>query len=191
MPIVVTQTPPTSIVITQVDAGNVTVEAQPQSTIVISSVGVQGLQGPAGSTGPAGADGPAGPTGADGPQGPQGPAGSTGAQGIKGDTGDTGPQGIQGIQGPAGPAGNDGATGAQGPAGANGQGVPAGGTTGQVLAKINATDFNTQWVTPSGGGGGSQEVYVQQARPSAAGPWQWWVTDATGRIINLIVNDGA
>ena len=40
----------------------------------------------------------------------------------------------------------DGATGPQGPAGTDGEGVPTGGTTGQVLAKINATDFNTEWV---------------------------------------------
>jgi hypothetical protein len=33
-----------------------------------------------------------------------------------------------------------------------GVGVPAGGTTGQVLSKINATDYNTQWVTPSTSG---------------------------------------
>ena len=32
--------------------------------------------------------------------------------------------------------------------GAPGQGVPTGGTTGQVLAKTNATNYNTQWVTP-------------------------------------------
>lgn len=44
-----------------------------------------------------------------------------------------------------------GSKGATGAAGANGQGVPTGGTTGQVLAKINSTDYNTQWVTPSGG----------------------------------------
>jgi hypothetical protein len=43
----------------------------------------------------------------------------------------------------------------------------------------------------SSGGGGSQQVFVQQTRPSATGPWQWWVTNATGNIINLIVNDGA
>lgn len=30
-----------------------------------------------------------------------------------------------------------------------GVGVPAGGTTGQVLSKINGTDFNTQWSTPA------------------------------------------
>lgn len=30
--------------------------------------------------------------------------------------------------------------------------VPTGGTTGQVLAKIDATNFNTQWITVSGSG---------------------------------------
>jgi hypothetical protein len=34
------------------------------------------------------------------------------------------------------------------------QTMPTGGTTGQVLAKIDGTNYNTQWVTPSGGGGG-------------------------------------
>ena len=41
--------------------------------------------------------------------------------------------------------------------GTNGQGVPAGGTTGQVLAKVDATNYNTQWVTP-GAGSGAQVV---------------------------------
>lgn len=53
------------------------------------------------------------------------------------------------------------ATGGIGPAGAPGAagvGVPTGGTTGQVLAKIDATDYNTQWVTGGGGGGGSGDV---------------------------------
>lgn len=40
------------------------------------------------------------------------------------------------------PAGQTGATGATGP------GVPIGGTDGMVLAKIDATNYNTQWVTP-------------------------------------------
>ena len=31
--------------------------------------------------------------------------------------------------------------------------VPAGGTANQVLSKIDATDFNLQWATPSGGSG--------------------------------------
>lgn len=36
--------------------------------------------------------------------------------------------------------------GATGPAGPTGPGVPTGGTAGQILAKINSTDYNTQWV---------------------------------------------
>lgn len=60
--------------------------------------------------------------------------------GSNGATGATGATGPMGPQGPAGPAGT------------NGQGVPTGGTTGQVLAKVNGTDYNTQWVTPNAGG---------------------------------------
>lgn len=37
-------------------------------------------------------------------------------------------------------------------------GIPTGGTTGQVLSKVNGTDYNTQWTTPSGGGGGVATV---------------------------------
>ena len=48
--------------------------------------------------------------------------------------------------------------GATGAAGANGQGVPTGGTAGQVLSKVDGTDYNTEWVTPSGGGGGAVEM---------------------------------
>lgn len=33
--------------------------------------------------------------------------------------------------------------------GTDGAGVPTGGTTGQVLSKIDGTDFNTQWSTPN------------------------------------------
>jgi hypothetical protein len=36
--------------------------------------------------------------------------------------------------------------------GTNGQGVPTGGTANQVLAKVDGTNYNTQWVTPSAGG---------------------------------------
>jgi len=67
------------------------------------------------------------------------PQGATGAQGVKGDKGDTGETGATGATGSTGPAGAD---------GANGVGVPTGGTTGQVLSKINATNYNTQWIAP-------------------------------------------
>jgi len=57
--------------------------------------------------------------------------------------------------GPAGPAGADGGVGPQGPAGSNGAdgadglGVPSGGTTDQLLKKVDGTDNNTTWFTPA------------------------------------------
>jgi len=47
---------------------------------------------------------------------------------------------VNGAGGPPGPTG---------PAGAAGPGVPAGGTTGQVLQKTSGTDYATGWTTPS------------------------------------------
>ncbi len=46
----------------------------------------------------------------------------------------------------------NGAAGSQGATGATGQGVPTGGTTGQVLTKIDNTNYNTQWTTPNSSG---------------------------------------
>jgi Collagen triple helix repeat (20 copies) len=109
---------------------------------VAGSQGAQGIQGVQGVKGDSGVAGPQGPQGAQGIQGIQG------LQGVKGDSGVAGPQGIQGIQGILG---NIGPIGPQGAAGTNGQGVPTGGTANQVLAKIDGTNYNTQWVTPSGG----------------------------------------
>ncbi len=130
--------------------------------------GATGPQGPAGPTGATGPQGPTGLTGATGPQGPQGNTGLTGAtgatgpqgstgltgatgapgpQGSTGLTGATGPQGLQGLQGTAGTPGTNGTNGT------NGQGVPTGGTAGQVLTKIDATNYNTQWTTPSASSG--------------------------------------
>lgn len=40
-------------------------------------------------------------------------------------------------------------TSLKGAAGAAGQGVPTGGTAGQVLRKIDGTDYNTEWATPA------------------------------------------
>lgn len=110
--------------------------------------GATGAQGPQGETGPQGEQGEIGPQGL---TGPQGPTGATGAQGPQGETGAQGPQGIQGIQGETGPQGPTGPAGADG---SDGVGVPAGGTAGQVLAKASSTDYDTEWVNQSGGGGG-------------------------------------
>lgn len=65
--------------------------------------------------------------------------------------------GAPGADGPVGPTGATGATGAAG------QGVPVGGTTGQVLAKIDGTNYNTQWVTGGGGSGTVTSVSVTTA----------------------------
>ena len=54
---------------------------------------------------------------------------------------------------------SDGTNGINGQDGAPGVGVPAGGTTGQVLAKKSGTDYDTEWQTPSGGGGGETETW--------------------------------
>lgn len=134
-------------------------------------IGLTGATGPAGPTGPQGAAGATGATGAQGPigltgatgatgaTGPAGATGATGATGPKGDTGDTGPQGEQGIQGPQGEQGvqgDQGIQGIQGPQGDQGiqgtagVGVPVGGSAGQVLAKIDSTDYNTEWVAAGG-----------------------------------------
>lgn len=120
--------------------------------------GIQGIAGPTGPQGDIGLTGPAGPTGPQGPQGiqgdigltgPAGPTGPQGPQGIQGETGLTGPAGATGPQGPQGIQGETGLTGPTGPAGADGTdgvGVPAGGTAGQLLSKVDATDYNTAWV---------------------------------------------
>ena len=104
--------------------------------------GFKNLKGEQGEQGP---EGPAGPQGATGEQGPQG---------LKGEPGATGPQGPEGPKGDTGPAGPQGATGEQGPQGEDGVGVPVGGIAGQVLAKVDGTDYNTEWVNQSGGGAG-------------------------------------
>lgn len=132
--------------------------------------GIQGEQGAKGDKGDTGDIGTTGPQGAQGSQGEQGLAGADGAvgpQGTAGPKGDTGDQGIQGIQGETGPQGVQGPAGTDGVNGANGQGVPAGGTEGQVLAKSSATDYTTEWIdAPTGGGGNSviastrHEVYI-------------------------------
>lgn len=100
-----------------------------------------------------GLKGEKGDTGATGPQGPQGIQGEQGIQGVQGE------QGIQGIQGEKGETGATGATGAQG---APGVGVPAGGTTGQVLKKKSNTDYDTEWANEEGGGGSGSTVSVTQ-----------------------------
>lgn len=58
-----------------------------------------------------------------------------------------------------------------GPQGPAGQGVPTGGTIGQVLAKASGTDYDTEWVNQSGGGGtpGGSSTQLQYNNGGAFG----------------------
>lgn len=87
------------------------------------------------------------------------PDGTTQITASTGIVGPAGPAGPAGATGPTGPAGVDGADGADG---ADGVGVPVGGTTGQVLAKASAIDYDTEWVTPSSGGGSTPATDIAQ-----------------------------
>lgn len=138
------------------------------------------------AVGGGGTPGPQGPQGDPGPQGPQGPQGlpglpgadgADGAQGLQGPQGDPGPQGLQGVPGDTGPAGAD---------GADGVGVPAGGTTGQVLAKASNADHDTAWTAPAGGGQlpvGSVYLAVMATNPAALLGYGTWAQIAAGRAL--------
>lgn len=121
--------------------------------------GVAGPKGDKGDTGLTGTIGAAGPAGPIGPVGPIGQIGSTGPAGPAGQMGPAGPIGLTGPQGIKGDKGDIGTPGATGP---TGQGVPTGGTAGQVLSKVDGTNYNTQWTTPSGGSttGPSLQLFV-------------------------------
>lgn len=49
------------------------------------------------------------------------------------------------------------------PAPVNTGGVPVGGTTGQVLTKQSGTDYDVDWATPAGGGGGGSTFPLDPA----------------------------
>ena len=104
------------------------------------SQGIQGATGPIGPTGSAGPTGPTGTNGNDGAIGPTGPTGAAGTNGTNGAVGATGPAG------PTGPTGTSGTNGSTGPTGPTGAGVITGGTAGQLLAKIDSTNYNTEWI---------------------------------------------
>lgn len=171
--------------------------------------GAKGDQGDAGPTGAAGVDGrtilsgtidPAVEIGSNGDHyintvshvifGPKAggvwPAGIplVGPQGVKGDQGDIGPIGPAGadstVQGPVGPAGADGSNGTDG---TNGVGVPVGGTTGQILEKKSATDYDTQWVNkPLGGAGEEYTRYQVLDETNADTPVVGCFVLATGQV---------
>lgn len=138
-----------------------------------------GERGLTGETGPKGDKGDIGPQGLKGLNGTPGVNGDSAYEiakqnGFKGTEqewldsliGPSGPMGGNGATGPAGPQGIQGYTGlsAYQVAQANGftgteqewlaslqgeSGLPTGGTAGQVLSKIDGTDYNVEWSDPS------------------------------------------
>ena len=164
--------------------------------------------GPTGPTGPAGAPGTPGAPGRDGQQGQQGIQGRQGEPGRDGRDGQdgqdgadstvagpTGPIGPEGPTGPTGPAGADstvagptGPTGPPGAAGAPGRGVAAGGTAGQILSKVDATDYNTRWIAAPTGGGGTP---VLREAIDFTLPATWNLTNDTSsrNVVTLPSND--
>jgi len=58
--------------------------------------------------------------------------------------------------------------------------VPVGGTTGQVLTKINATDYNTNWQTPSVPAGSiTTPMLAANAAQQLLGTWDGAATFST------------
>jgi hypothetical protein len=159
-------------------------------------VGPQGETGPAGATGERGPQGVQGPAGAAGTAGnsiwrastaPINYSGSPaymkanlqGRSGVNPRAGDAIFRGgayvwyITSVSGnvcyvaPGGSMKGD--QGPAGPAGADGVGVPAGGTTGQVLKKASNTDYDTEWADESGGGGGASDYTDLSNKPQING----------------------
>ena len=88
---------------------------------------------------------------------------------------------------------------AVGPPGPPGVGVPSGGSTHQVLRKVDGTNFNTEWADPTGGLGTPPPVYaslltavtgnlggVSDTAGRMAGLAGYITPSATGRILATI-----
>lgn len=60
----------------------------------------------------------------------------------------------------------------------------------QQLSDIVAEDHSANQSAFAAGGGGVQQVFVQQARPLGLGPWMWWRKDANGIVFDLVITDG-
>ena len=62
--------------------------------------------------------------------------------------------------------------------------LPAGGSANQVLAKVDATSYNTQWVTPSGGG--SATDYQEFTTPGTF----TWTKPAGAKWVDIVMFGG-
>jgi len=145
--------------------------SQPTHWSLMASKGDTGAQGPQGETGSQGAQGEQGEQGEQGPQGETGERGLTWRNtwdsettyeendgvayngssyiSIADDNSGNDPESSPLFWELLAKAGTDGVDGVDGE---DGLGVPPGGTTGQVLAKLSSDDNDTAWVDSFGGG---------------------------------------
>lgn len=90
-----------------------------------------------------------------------------------------------GSVGPTGPTGATGPTGPTGPTGATGAGVPTGGTTGQILAKIDGDDYNTEWVDNEGGGASALSELTDTTITNPIDGHTLLYSEATSKWVNI------
>jgi hypothetical protein len=67
--------------------------------------------------------------------------------------------------------------------------VPAGGTTGQVLSKVSATDWDLTWATAGGGGGGGG-IDIQTFGSSTTSGTFTWTKPANAKAVEIILFSG-
>jgi hypothetical protein len=88
-------------------------------------------------------------------------------------------------EGPPGPPGPPGPEGPPGPPGADGVGVPAGGTTGQVLGKASNANYATAWIDQTGGGGGGTGDVPSTRRIDTTPPLQGGGDFSANRALSI------
>jgi hypothetical protein len=69
-------------------------------------------------------------------------------------------------------------------------GIPSGGTTGQVLAKNSATDYDVSWVAAGGGGGGGHGVNIQTFGSSTTSGTFTWTKPTHAKWVEIYLVGG-
>ena len=83
-----------------------------------------------------------------------------------------------------------GPAGADGTDGADGQGVPTGGTTGQILSKIDGTNYNTQWIAAPTASNSFETIAIAGQSSVVADSATDTLTLAAGTGIAITTNAG-
>jgi hypothetical protein len=68
--------------------------------------------------------------------------------------------------------------------------IPSGGTTGQVLAKNSATDYDVSWVAAGGGGGGGHGVNIQTFGSSTTSGTFTWTKPTHAKWVEIYLVGG-